>query len=64
MKLIKMTGGLGNQMFIYAMYLNLKRRYKDIRIDNYDMQIIKFIMAMNSIIYLICPSMNFALIVV
>ena len=24
MRLIKMTGGLGNQMFIYAMYLKMK----------------------------------------
>ena len=23
MRLIKMTGGLGNQMFIYAFYMNL-----------------------------------------
>lgn len=38
MRLIKMTGGLGNQMFIYALYLRMKSRYKDVRIDLSDMQ--------------------------
>lgn len=37
MRLIKMTGGLGNQMFIYALYLNMKRLYPDTRIDLSDM---------------------------
>ena len=38
MRLIKMTGGLGNQMFIYALYLRMKRRYPKTRIDLSDMQ--------------------------
>lgn len=33
MQLIKMTGGLGNQMFIYACYLSLRRFYPCLRID-------------------------------
>lgn len=37
MRLIKMTGGLGNQMFIYAMYLQMKKRFPDTRIDLSDM---------------------------
>lgn len=37
MQLIKMTGGLGNQMFIYAFYLQMKKRFPDIRIDLSDM---------------------------
>lgn len=37
MRLIKMTGGLGNQMFIYAMYLDMKKRFSDTRIDLSDM---------------------------
>ena len=37
MRLIKMTGGLGNQMFIYAMYLQMKKRFKNTRIDLSDM---------------------------
>lgn len=27
MRLIKVTGGLGNQMFIYAFYLRMKKYY-------------------------------------
>ena len=37
MRLIKMTGGLGNQMFIYALFLRMKRRYPQTRIDLSDM---------------------------
>ena len=37
MRLIKMTGGLGNQMFIYALYLRMKSRYQNTRIDLSDM---------------------------
>lgn len=37
MRLIKMTGGLGNQMFIYAMYMNMKRAFPDTCIDLSDM---------------------------
>lgn len=33
MRLIKMWGGLGNQMFIYAMYLNMRRRFPNTRLD-------------------------------
>lgn len=34
MRLIKMAGGLGNQMFIYAMYLSMHKRFGDsVRID-------------------------------
>ncbi|MEG1616425.1 MAG: alpha-1,2-fucosyltransferase [Bacteroidales bacterium] len=33
MRLIKVTGGLGNQMFIYALYLRMKKRYPETRID-------------------------------
>lgn len=38
MRLIKMTGGLGNQMFIYAFYLSMRKRFADTRIDLSDMQ--------------------------
>lgn len=37
MRLIKMTGGLGNQMFIYAFYLQMKRLHPATRIDLSDM---------------------------
>lgn len=37
MRLIKMTGGLGNQMFIYALYLRMRRDFPDTRIDLSDM---------------------------
>ena len=37
MRLIKVTGGLGNQMFIYAFYLQMKKRFKHTRIDLSDM---------------------------
>ena len=37
MRLIKMTGGLGNQMFIYALYLRMRRDFSDTRIDLSDM---------------------------
>ena len=37
MRLIKMTGGLGNQMFIYALYLRMRSRYPNTRIDLSDM---------------------------
>ena len=32
-----MTGGLGNQMFIYALYLQMKKRFPNVRIDLSDM---------------------------
>lgn len=38
MRLIKMTGGLGNQMFIYALYLSMKQKGLRARIDLSDMQ--------------------------
>lgn len=39
MRLIKMTGGLGSQMFIYAMYLGMRQRFgEDVRIDITDLQ--------------------------
>lgn len=37
MRLIKMIGGLGNQMFIYAFYLQMKKRFSDVYIDILDM---------------------------
>lgn len=37
MRLIKMTGGLGNQMFIYAFYLKMKKIHPNTRIDLSDM---------------------------
>lgn len=37
MRLIKMTGGLGNQMFIYALYLQMKKRFSSVQIDLSDM---------------------------
>ena len=37
MRLIKMTGGLGNQMFIYALYLSMKQQHIDVKIDLSDM---------------------------
>lgn len=38
MRLIKMTGGLGNQMFIYVLYLRMKSRFSDTCIDLSDMR--------------------------
>ena len=37
MRFIKMTGGLGNQMFIYAFYMRMKKHYINTRIDLSDM---------------------------
>lgn len=37
MRWIKMTGGLGNQMFIYAMYLQMRKQFKHTYIDLSDM---------------------------
>ena len=37
MRLIKMTGGLGNQMFIYAFFLQMRHRFPEVRIDLSDM---------------------------
>lgn len=37
MRLIKMTGGLGNQMFVYAFYLRMKKAFPEVRIDLSDM---------------------------
>ena len=37
MRLIKVTGGLGNQMFIYAMYLRMRKHFPDTRLDLSDM---------------------------
>ena len=37
MRFIKMTGGLGNQMFIYAFYMRMKKHYSNTRIDLSDM---------------------------
>lgn len=37
MRLIKITGGLGNQMFIYAFYMQMSQRFKHVRIDLSDM---------------------------
>lgn len=38
MRLIKMAGGLGNQMFIYAMYLSMHKRFgENVRIDITDL---------------------------
>lgn len=37
MRLIKMTGGLGNQMFIYAFYMQMKERFPHVYIDLSDM---------------------------
>lgn len=37
MRLIKMTGGLGNQMFIYAFYLQMKERFPHVYVDLSDM---------------------------
>ena len=38
MRLIKMIGGLGNQMFIYAFYLQMRKRFSGTRIDLSDMR--------------------------
>lgn len=37
MRLIKVTGGLGNQMFIYSMYLRMKKHFPDTQLDLSDM---------------------------
>lgn len=39
MRLIKMTGGLGNQMFIYAFYRGMRQRFRHVRIDLTDMML-------------------------
>ena len=60
MRLIKVTGGLGNQMFIYAFYLRMKKYYPKVRIDLSDMMcIIKCTTDMKCIVCLICPIQNF-----
>ena len=38
MRLIKMIGGLGNQMFIYAFYLQMRKRFPGTRVDLSDMR--------------------------
>lgn len=37
MRLVKVTGGLGNQMFIYAMYLKMKKSFPNTKLDLSDM---------------------------
>lgn len=37
MRFIKMTGGLGNQLFIYAFYLRMRHSFPGVRIDLSDM---------------------------
>lgn len=37
MRLIKMTGGLGNQMFIYALFIRMNKIFRNCRIDLSDM---------------------------
>lgn len=37
MRLIKITGRLGNQMFIYAFYLQMTKRFPNVHIDLSDM---------------------------
>ena len=37
MKIVNITGGLGNQMFIYAFYMQMRKRFKNTRIDLSDM---------------------------
>lgn len=58
MRLIKVTGGLGNQMFIYAFYLRMKKYYPKVRIDLSDMMHYK-VTDMKCIVCLICPIQNF-----
>ena len=43
MRLIKVTGGLGNQMFIYAFYLRMKKYYPKVRIDQPLKKVIEFL---------------------
>ena len=38
MKLVRMTGGLGNQMFIYAFYIQMKTIFPELRIDMSEMK--------------------------
>ncbi len=38
MRLIKVTGGLGNQMFMYALYIAMKKTFPNTRLDLSDMQ--------------------------
>jgi len=38
MKLIRMTGGLGNQMFIYGFYITMKKYFPDIKLDISEMK--------------------------
>mgnify|MGYP006921206663 CR=1 FL=1 len=42
MKIVKIIGGLGNQMFQYALYLSLKKKYpkEKIKIDIYPKNIL------------------------
>lgn len=37
MRLIKVTGGLGNQMFIYAMFISMKKKFPRTKLDISDM---------------------------
>ena len=55
MRFIKMTGGLGNQMFIYAFYMRMKKHYINTRIDLSDMVHYKAITAMRCIGFSIFP---------
>lgn len=59
MRLIKMTGGLGNQMFIYAMYLKMKTIFPDVRIDLSDMVHYQVHYGYEMIKYFIFPERNF-----
>lgn len=60
MRLIKVTGGLGNQMFIYAFYLRMKKYYPKVRIDLSDMMHYKVCTTdMKCIVYSSCPIQNF-----
>lgn len=59
MRLIKVTGGLGNQMFIYAFYLRMKKYYPKVRIDLSDMMHYKVHYGYECIVCLICPILNF-----
>lgn len=58
MRLIKMTGGLGNQMFIYALYISMKQRGLNACIDLSDMMHYHCTMATRCTACLVCHAQS------
>lgn len=49
MKIVNILGGLGNQMFQYALYLALREKFKNevVKVDRSCLKVIHYIMALN-----------------